>query len=366
MTERAAEQIELHDGSSVLIRPIAPEDRERLREGFDRLSDESRYLRFQTALSSLNAKQLSYLTEVDHHDHEALLALDGEEIVGVARFVRVSDAVAECAIVVADEWQSRGVATVLLERLVERAGQEGVERFTALVLAGNAEAVRLLERLGETEQHRVGSQVELDIALPAPRQASPQMRLVLRSAARGLLVPAISMWRQVADHAHARRRSEAAGELANAIVAHAYSLDGAAPAIAVAAGLAEARHAHVHLVDAYWPVLSDRAEAERRLSAAAEDLRRRGLAVSTHLIGGDTVDAVIDVAEQTDAGLIVIDPRATSLLTPWRAYALPARVCARAPCDVLLAKGLSESYAASPSPASSAVAARRRRPCSSS
>ena len=56
------------------------------------------------------------------------------------------------------------------------------------------------------------------------------------------------------------------------------------------------------------------------------------------MIGGDTVDAVIDVAERHDAALIVIDPRATSAVTPWRAYSLPARVCARAPCDVLLAR----------------------------
>jgi RimJ/RimL family protein N-acetyltransferase/nucleotide-binding universal stress UspA family protein len=337
LTGGAAERIELHDGSSVLIRPIGPEDRGRLKDGFDRLSDESRYLRFQAPLSNLSDKQLSYLTEVDHHDHEALLALDRDEIVGVARFVRVAGGVAECAIVVADAWQGRGVASALLDRLVERAGEEGVERFTALVLAGNAEAVRLLERLGETEQRRVGSQVELDIALPASRQASPQLRLVLRSAARGLLVPAISMWRQVADYAHARRRSESVTEPANVIVAHAYSLEGTAPAVAVAAGLAAAHRAHVHLVGTYWPVLSDRDGIDRRLSEAAEDLRRRGLTVSTHLIGGDAVDAVIDVAEQTDAGLIVIDPRAAPV-TPWRAYALPARVCARAPCDVLLAK----------------------------
>ena len=338
MTGGAAEHVQLCDGASVLIRPIRPEDRGRLRKGFDRLSEHSRYLRFQAPLSTLSDKQLSYLTEVDHHDHEALLALDGDEIVGVARFVRVTNRVAECAIVVADEWQGRGVATALLERLVERAGEEGVERFTALVLAENAEAVRLLERLGDTEQRRVGSQVELDIALPAQRETSPQLKLVLASAARGLLVPARSMWRQVADYAHARRRAEAVTEPANVIVAHAYSLDGAAPAIDIAAELAAARHSHVHLVDTYWPLLSDRGGIDRRLSAAAEELRRRGLTVSIHLVGGDTVDAVIDVAEQTDAGLIVIDPRAASLLTPWRAYALPARVCARAPCDVLLAK----------------------------
>ncbi len=324
--------------TSLVIRPIEPDDRELLRAGFERLSEHSRYMRFQAPLASLSDQQLGYLTDVDHHDHEALLALAADEIVGVARFVRVSDVVAECAIVVADEWQGRGVATELLDRLVERAREEGVQRFTALVLAENAEALRLLARLGDTVQRRVGSQVELDIELPKPRETSPQLKLVLQSAARGLVVPAISMWRQVADFAHARRRSDAVAEPANVIVAHAHSADGTAPAISVAAGLAAARDAHVHLVEAYWPVVSDRSEIDRRLAAAADDLRERGIGVSTHVIGGDTVDAVIDVAERSDAALIVIDPRASSPITPWRAYSLPARVCARAPCDVLLAR----------------------------
>ncbi|HJS97341.1 MAG TPA: GNAT family N-acetyltransferase, partial [Solirubrobacteraceae bacterium] len=211
--------------TSLVIRPIEPDDRELLRAGFERLSEHSRYLRFQAPLASLSDQQLAYLTEIDHHDHEALLALasDGEEIVGVARFVRVNHAVAECAIVVADDWQGRGVATELLDRLVDRARDEGIERFTALVLAENAEAVRLLERLGNTVQRGVGSQVELDIELPKPRETSPQLKLVLQSAARGLVVPAISMWRQVADFAHARRRRAAPAEPANVIVAHAHS-----------------------------------------------------------------------------------------------------------------------------------------------
>jgi RimJ/RimL family protein N-acetyltransferase/nucleotide-binding universal stress UspA family protein len=340
LTRAGAERARLRDGSAVIIRPIAPADRELLVRGFDHLSKRSRYLRFQSPLSALSEPQLAYLTDVDHHDHEALLALDAEteEIVGVARFVRVNDGVAECAVVVADDWQGRGVATELLDRLVSRARQEGVDRFTALVLAENAEALRLLERLGDTEQRRVGSQVELDIELPAPTQPSPQIRLLLAGAARGLVVPAISMWRQVADFAYARRRAGAVAEPANVIVAHAYRVGEEAPAIAVAAGLAAARDAHVHLVETYWPVLSDRGGIERRLAAAADALRARGLGVTTHLVGGDTVDAVIDVAEQSDAALIVIDPRAASTVTPWRAYALPARVCARAPCDVLLAR----------------------------
>jgi RimJ/RimL family protein N-acetyltransferase/nucleotide-binding universal stress UspA family protein len=336
----AGEPVRLRDGSTVVIRPIEPDDRDLLRAGFEQLSDHSRYMRFQAPLANLSERQLSYLTEVDHHDHEALLAVapngDDGEVVGVARFVRVNDEVAECAVTVADHWQGRGVATELLDRLVDRAREEGIDRFTALVLAQNTEALRLLERLGDTEQRRIGSQVELDIELPKPRQPSPQIKLVLATAARGLVVPAISMWRQVADFAH--RRAAPITEPANVIVAHAHRVGESAPAIAAAAGLAAARHADLHLVETYWPVVSDRKQVDRRLAAEAESLREQGIVVATHVIGGDTVDAVIDVAEQTDAALIVIDPRATSAVTPWRAYSLPARVCARAPCDVLLAR----------------------------
>ena len=344
MTDDDAERARLRDGSTVLIRPISADDRELLRSGFEELSEHSRYMRFQAPMASLSDKQLAYLTDVDHHDHEALVALasaPGEpDIVGVARFIRVNDGVAECAIAVADDWQGRGVGTELLDRLVERARDEQIDRFTALVLAENAEAMRLLERLGDTVQRRVGSQVELEIELPAPRHTSPQLKLVLASAARGLLIPAVSMWRQVADFAYAHRRRDAVSEPANVIVAHAHAdaTDGQAPAVSIAAGLAVARNAHVHLVESYWPVVSDRAEIDRRLEAAAEDVREHGVEVSTHLIGGDTVDAVIDVAEQNDAALIVIDSQTDPAITPWRAYSLPARVCARAPCDVLLAR----------------------------
>jgi GNAT superfamily N-acetyltransferase/nucleotide-binding universal stress UspA family protein len=331
---------QLRDGTTVVIRPLGPDDRELLRSGFERLSDRSRYLRFQTPLNELSDEQLSYLTAVDHHDHEALVALPSDsedDAIGVARFVRVSENVAECAIVVADDWQNRGLGSALLERLVQRAHEEGVERFTALVLAENTDALRLLERLGDTVRHSDGSQLELEIELPERPESSASLRVILAAAARGMLVPAISMWRQVADFAHHRGRPDAVAHPANVIVAHAYDGDGA-PALAVAAGLAAARRAHVHLVESYWPMLSDRAEADRRLGAAADELRRQGIGVTVHLRGGDTVDAVIDVAAQTDAGLIVIDPRAASALTPWRAYSLPERICARAPCDVLIAR----------------------------
>src|SRR5579871_1988782 len=162
----ATQSILLRDGAAIAIRPIAPEDREELRQGFERLSPESRYRRFFGPMAELSDRDLDYLTQIDHHDHEALVAEDplGRGI-GVARYVRTAATVAEPAIVVADDWQGRGVGQALLQALVRRAREEGVERFEAPVLATNADAIRVLERLGRTTVRRAGREVQLTIEL---------------------------------------------------------------------------------------------------------------------------------------------------------------------------------------------------------
>ena len=67
--------VTLRDGSHVTVRPIRPQDAAPLRAGFERLSEESRYRRFLSPMQQLSGPMLRYLTEVDHHDHEALVAL---------------------------------------------------------------------------------------------------------------------------------------------------------------------------------------------------------------------------------------------------------------------------------------------------
>ena len=118
----------------IAVRPIEPGDKAALAAAFERLSAESRYRRFLSPHGELSAAELRYLTEVDHHDHEALVALDPAtgEGVGVARYVRdrARPESAEIA-VAADRWQGRGVGTLLLHRLVDRAREEGIRRSTA-------------------------------------------------------------------------------------------------------------------------------------------------------------------------------------------------------------------------------------------
>lgn len=170
------------------VRPIAPDDKQALLEGFERLGEQSRYRRFLTPHGTLTPAELTYLTEVDHHDHEALVATDPVtgEGVGVARYVRSSEdpAVAELAVAVVDDWQGRGVGTRLVSALAERARQEGITSFTALVLAENEPMLSLLEELGRVRVLRSeAGAVELTVELPESGLGT--LRRLLRAVARG-------------------------------------------------------------------------------------------------------------------------------------------------------------------------------------
>jgi GNAT superfamily N-acetyltransferase len=168
----AAEELALGDGLTLLIRPIAATDRQLLGQAFDRLSPETRYRRFFAPLDHLTEQDLNYLTEVDHHNHEALVAIDPEDggIIAVARFVRSEDPEeAEVAVVVGDPWQGRGVGSALLERLVERAREEGIRHFVAIVLSDNTTALEMFRGIapdGSWIRRSASGNVEMLIELP--------------------------------------------------------------------------------------------------------------------------------------------------------------------------------------------------------
>lgn len=141
-----SDTVDLFDGARICVRPITADDDERLRRFHERLSSETVYLRFFTPHPELSAAEATYFTHVDHRCREALVAVSGDDIVGVARFDRLpgSDD-AETAVVVDDAWQGRGVGSALLRRLAERAAALGVRRLLADVLARNRRMLRLLE-----------------------------------------------------------------------------------------------------------------------------------------------------------------------------------------------------------------------------
>lgn len=146
------EEAELSDGSRVLLRVLRPEDRPLLVRGFQRLSAESRYLRFMGSKAELSEEELESLLTLDGDDRFAIGAVgtdprSGEpEGLGVARFARLPDdpEVAEAAVTVVDEAQGRGLGSLLLRRLAAAARERGVRRFRGDILSCNEPMRRLL------------------------------------------------------------------------------------------------------------------------------------------------------------------------------------------------------------------------------
>jgi GNAT superfamily N-acetyltransferase len=157
----------LPDGAPVLIRPIRADDKRMLTDGLRRLSDESVQRRFLTPKRSFSRAELRYLTEVDGRDHVALVAEHPSgpvrRLIAVGRFVRLAEDphAAEVAITVADDWQGRGLGSMLSEQLAAEARRLGIRRFTATMAADNVPAHRLMARLTDhLERHHVGSGVD--------------------------------------------------------------------------------------------------------------------------------------------------------------------------------------------------------------
>jgi len=167
----------LRDGSAVLIRQVHSADAPLLADGFARLSARSRQLRFLTPKQELSPAELRYFTDVDHHDHEALGALDhpGGRGVGIARYIRDADdpQVAEIAVTIVDDWQGRGLGTELLARLSERARTERIRRFTALVADDNPAMAGLLRSVRAGLIRREPGALQYEITLGPAEEHTP-------------------------------------------------------------------------------------------------------------------------------------------------------------------------------------------------
>jgi len=194
--QAAAKEFALRDGTRIVVRPILAEDKERLREGFARLSEQSRYRRFLTALEDLSDQQVRYLTEIDYADHMAWVAVDptrpAHPGLGVARYVRLPEepTVAEAAVTVLDEDQGMGIGTVLLRMLAGSARQHGIRSFRGYVLAENAPMMDLLQGLGASVAQE-GPLLRVDVPIPAAADELPDTPTgrVFKSVARGDLPP---------------------------------------------------------------------------------------------------------------------------------------------------------------------------------
>jgi GNAT superfamily N-acetyltransferase len=127
------------------VRPITPDDTEALRRLFSRLSQETIYKRFFRPVKEPSAKDLAFLTSVDHGRREALVAEAGGEVIAVARYDRLGDSdEAEVAVLVEDAWQGQGIGARLVRRLAGLAQSRGMTVFTSTILGDNRAASGLL------------------------------------------------------------------------------------------------------------------------------------------------------------------------------------------------------------------------------
>ena len=156
---------------SFVIRPIEPGDKERLVDGLAQLSAESIRKRFLAAKPRFTKSELRYLTEVDGRNHIALVALEDDQLVAVARCVRLPDRpdTAEMAIVVGDPWQGQGLGTALTHALADAALAVGIRRFAATMLGDNEAARRLMRTFNRRlEEARVSAGLrEMTVELAA-------------------------------------------------------------------------------------------------------------------------------------------------------------------------------------------------------
>src|SRR4029453_18786190 len=149
--------LHLSDGQRVVIRPVLPQDEALTGAFFHDLRAASRYDRFLGPMRTLPPSLLTHLTHVDYSDHLALVAevfADGREtVIAEARYARGPDkTAAEFAVSVADAWQGKGLARLLLGKIGRHAARTGVTRFRGETLPSKQRLLRLARKSGFTVQ----------------------------------------------------------------------------------------------------------------------------------------------------------------------------------------------------------------------
>ncbi|MEV7358736.1 GNAT family N-acetyltransferase [Kitasatospora sp. NPDC091276] len=150
----------LRDGGTARIRPITPEDSERLVEFYAQVSDQSKYFRFFAPYPRLSEKDVRRFTHHDFVDRVALAVVVRDRFIATVRYDRIdaqgrpseAGTDAEVAFLVQDAHQGRGVASALLEHIAAVAQERGIRRFQAEVLPENRKMVKVFTDAGYTQR----------------------------------------------------------------------------------------------------------------------------------------------------------------------------------------------------------------------
>lgn len=136
------QEVPLLDGSRVVLRPICSADKNAMRLFHGRLSEDTRFLRYQYLKAELTEADLKYFCDIDYRNTVALVAESGfnehHSIIGIGQYYRLNDPeTAEVAFVVQDDEQGKGIGTQLVKHLALIAWREDIRYFVAEVLRMN-------------------------------------------------------------------------------------------------------------------------------------------------------------------------------------------------------------------------------------
>ena len=202
------------------------------------------------------------------------------------------------------------------------------------MLANNADAVRVLERLGETVKVRRGREIQLTITLPSEAEPGFAWGRLLRQFASGTLEPA----RTLLERVWPRRPGSPEDVHLNVIVVGTDGSPPARAAVETAAQLALLSDAQVEVVGVHRFLSAERAELEQAVRVAAAALRRRGLATHEQLRRGDPALVLTDIAAELNARLIVVGGRTPSRGARRVLGGVSDYVAERSPCNVLIVR----------------------------
>jgi acetate---CoA ligase (ADP-forming) len=169
----------LRDGSTLHVRPLRSDDRDKIHAFLDGLSRESIGFRF------FGAADLEWVTrwclDVDYRDRYGVVAETGtpRRIVAHAAYIRTDADRAESAFLVADDWQGRGIATILLAHLAQAVRAEGLSTFTAEVLAANHRMIEVFRESAFELEVRAAADV-INIEFPISLSAEARVRFAER------------------------------------------------------------------------------------------------------------------------------------------------------------------------------------------
>jgi RimJ/RimL family protein N-acetyltransferase len=173
-------------GTLLTIRPVEPTDVEGLARMFGRLSRESIYYRFFSPLPQVPPSTLRRVANVDHSHRDALVVLDGADIVAIASYDELPSTDrraghdAEIAVTVDDAWQHQGIGLRLGRHLAALALERGYDTFVAKTLPTNRAALRLIRKLAPEATVQFASGV-YDARLPlATSLARPNPNALVR------------------------------------------------------------------------------------------------------------------------------------------------------------------------------------------